>query len=125
MTIRDIDPEGIWRRYEQLGRQHGQESDDLASAGSVKAHAEMQRKLLHAVLAQPELLDRFLRHMVGQQALDDTQDELCAQEEDEELLAPAFATLTPQQRQFLESRGRRRDSRLSVDRSSGRIMVVF
>lgn len=103
VTIRDIDPKVIREHMEATCRKHGRERDGAKLADTVEAQADVQRKLLQAVLAAPELLERYLLSEVGGLLIDEVHDELVASEEDpDEILASAIEALPSGARQYLQ-----------------------
>ena len=85
-----------------MHRQHGRESDGLALVKTVESQAEMQRKLVQSLLADPELLEQYLLNAVAAPLIEDAQDNMIAEGGSPEILAPAIATLSPKERQYLE-----------------------
>ena len=104
VTVRDIDPKGIREHMEATCRKHGRERDGAKLASTVEAQAEVQRKLLQAVLAEPDILERYLLSEMGELLIEEVRDELLASDEDpDEILVPAIETLPLGARQYLEA----------------------
>lgn len=101
VRIQDIDPKAIRSHLEEVCRKHGQERAGQLVAEDVEAKAEMQRKILHSLLADPELLDRNLRHQIGELLVDDANDQLVAPSW-EEVLEPAIRSLSPDEQECLQ-----------------------